>query len=52
MEYIMELDLAPLSVLENKKFFLPMTKGLILLSALLLEISRRPSRRKRSRYSF
>jgi hypothetical protein len=37
------LAVAPLAVLANKKFFLPITKGLIALSAALLSTSREPS---------
>ena len=37
------LAVAPLGVLENRKFFLSITKGLMLRSAMLLLISRRPS---------
>jgi hypothetical protein len=43
--YIVALAFAPRAVAENKKFFLPITKGFILLSALLLLSSVLPSRR-------
>ena len=36
MLYNFALAVAPLAVLANKKFFLPITKGLIALSAALL----------------
>ena len=39
MLYNLALAVAPLAVLANKKFFLPITKGLIALSAALLSIS-------------
>ncbi len=42
---IMALHLAPLAVLANKKFFLPITKGLMLRSERLSLTSRRPSGR-------
>ena len=40
---IIALPLAPLGVLANRKFFRSITKGLILRSARLLEISSLPS---------
>ncbi|EYE87380.1 hypothetical protein Q428_13640 [Fervidicella metallireducens AeB] len=43
MLYIMLLATAPFAVLANKKFFLPITKGLIALPAALLSISKEPS---------
>ena len=43
MLYNLALAVAPLAVLANKKFFLPITKGLIALSAALLSISSDPS---------
>lgn len=47
---VMALAVAPLGVLENRKFFLSMTKGLILRSAMLLLISKRPSFRYNNAY--
>src|SRR5699024_4921757 len=43
MLYIIALDFAPFGVLLNKKFFLPMTKGLMERSLRLLSISNLPS---------
>ena len=43
MLYNLALAVEPLAVLANKKFFLPITKGLIALSAALLSISSDPS---------
>ena len=42
--------LSTASVLANSQFFRPITKGLMLRSARLLLISRRPSSKKRFRY--
>jgi len=51
-EYIMAEISAPSGVAENSQFFLPTTKGLIALSARLLESGMFPSSRNRLRYFF
>lgn len=43
MEYNKALESAPFGVLEKSQFFLPITKDLIALSALLLSIDNLPS---------
>ena len=45
MLYRLALDVAPFAVFANRKFFLPITNGLISLSAALLSTSKEPSNR-------
>ena len=49
MEYIMAEISAPSGVAENSQFFLPTTKGLIVLSARLLDSGMFPFSRNRVR---